>query len=150
MSGVACRVRLARADLIGAMQRRGEPKNMPLPPPEYFGDNATRLASNKKEFTKRKAHNACFACINQTSSTTMAPQRLWRNELTTSSVSPVPPFPARLPDVQGPGLHPSPHPHPSGRKEVGGSARQPACNHAGAQYSRRYEADAGKRQDRTS
>ena len=27
-------------------------------------DNATQLAANKTEFTKRKTHNACFACLN--------------------------------------------------------------------------------------
>ena len=64
MSGVECRVRLARADLIGAMEGRGQPRKVPLPPPEYFGDNATHLAANKTEFTKRKTHNACFACLN--------------------------------------------------------------------------------------
>ena len=31
---------------------QGLPKNVPLPPPEYFCDNATHLAANKMELTK--------------------------------------------------------------------------------------------------
>ena len=61
---VECRVRLARADLIGVMEGRDQPKKVPLPPPEHFGGNATHLDANKTEFTKRKAQNACFACLN--------------------------------------------------------------------------------------
>ena len=49
---------------------RGLPKNVPLPPPEYFCDNATHLAAIKREFTKRKTHHACFACLNSTTSRT--------------------------------------------------------------------------------
>ena len=58
-------LRLARADLVGAMEGRGQPKKVPLPPPEYFGDNATHLAANRNQFTKRKMHSACFACLNR-------------------------------------------------------------------------------------
>ena len=65
LSGVECRVRLARADFIAAVEGRGQPQPVPLPPPEYFGDNATHLAANKTEFTKRKTHHACFAFLNK-------------------------------------------------------------------------------------
>ena len=59
MSGIECRVRLARADLIGAMEGRGQPKKVPLPPPEYFGDNATLAQANKQEFVKHLNANTC-------------------------------------------------------------------------------------------
>ena len=113
---------------------RGKPKDAPLPPPEYFSDNATnatRLAANKTECTRPKTHNACLTCLimsqSRLASYNMVPRRL-RRRLTPISASLGPPFPVSPFDAQGPGPHPSPFPHPSVRGEVGGSARLPASS----------------------
>ena len=62
-SNLECRLRVARADLISGIAGQGQPNNTPLPPPEYFGANATHAKANKEEFHKRRTSNACFACL---------------------------------------------------------------------------------------
>ena len=69
---------------------RGLPKNVPLPPPEYF--NAGFASTRRSSTTSHtwSAHNT-------------APQRLWRSGLTPSSASPVQPNQERSFNVQGKG-----------------------------------------------
>ena len=50
-------------DLIGAMEERGQPMHMP-PGIRVLWRQRDTPAANKTEFTERKTHNACFACLN--------------------------------------------------------------------------------------
>ena len=144
MSVVECSVQMARADrgTSSVRWRSGANQCTCLPASEYFGDNATHLLPTKRSSQNARRTTPASHASTRRSSTishtwpalNMAPQRLWRSGLSPSSASPGPPSPARPSDGQGPGPDPSPPYHPSGRGEVGGFARRPACNHAGAPH----------------
>ena len=124
---------------------RDNPRRCPSRPPSTLVTmRPTWLPTKRSSPNARRTTPASPASTRRSSTTShtwpacnMAPQRLWRSGLTPSSASPGPPSPARPSDDQGPGPHPSPPLRPSGRGEVGGSARRPACNHAGAPHCRR-------------
>ncbi len=54
-----CRLRVARADFIAAVQGHGRKG---LAPPEHFGDSPHHLTAHTLEFRTRKEKGECFAC----------------------------------------------------------------------------------------
>ena len=58
-SNLECRLRVASADIIKAVAGPGQPNYAPLPPPEYFGANAT----HGDQGLQQKQTAPCLLCL---------------------------------------------------------------------------------------
>ena len=140
-----CRVRLARADLVGATEGRANRRRCRSRPPSTSATTRYTCLPTKRSLQNARRTMPASPAPTRRSSTTshtwpadnMAPQRLWKGGLRARAWAVRRPCRVGRPRLRGVWGQSASPPHPSGRGEVGVAARRPACNHAGAPHCRR-------------